>query len=649
MKKVLLICSFIIITILIMIYALLFTSFGNKIISSYIERVINHQQEELYFKVENFNLTTKRLDFKAYVNDGSELKISGNISIWKRDFDLKYSINILDLTIIKNLTNRESKGSLCTNGIFKGNYKNATIEGISSIAKSQTKYYLNLKKFEIESLNIEVKEAKINELLMIMGNPSYLKGKLNIFADIKNFNSSNLEGTIKSNIVKGKVNNDVINQELELGIGNLINFEFDFSASILSNNMEIKTILDTSVGDILIDKMIVDLSTKKINSDYEINVSNMSVLSGFVDKKLAGGFTTTGIIESLDNKIKINGISDIFESETKYKVNFDNFKLSSILFSIDKAKIENLLKMLSEPIYATGDLHIVGDIKNADVVKLDGFVNSTFSNILIVNEVSNAVFNQNIEDDITANLTINSNLIPNQIVSKIALETNVANLSTTNSTYFIEEEIFSSEYLLNIPSLEEMDNFIGIKLLGKMDLLGKLNIEENKFLLDGKSNFLNGLFDFKLEDNDLTVNLNNINAKNLSIMLGYSHIFDSSDGNLNISYNLDSKKGQLVGSFTDGQFLSNSFTSFVNPILKKDLEKEIYKTININSKIKDEFLISDIIFKNENNNFEISNLNLDYKRNFINSKINLKIEDKPFDFDLYGEIPYIKFSLDRNK
>ena len=632
-----------------MIYALLFTSFGNKIISSYIERVINHQQEELYFKVENFNLTTKRLDFKAYVNDGSELKISGNISIWKRDFDLKYSINILDLTIIKNLTNRESKGSLCTNGIFKGNYKNATIEGISSIAKSQTKYYLNLKKFEIESLNIEVKEAKINELLMIMGNPSYLKGKLNIFADIKNFNSSNLEGTIKSNIVKGKVNNDVINQELELGIGNLINFEFDFSASILSNNMEIKTILDTSVGDILIDKMIVDLSTKKINSDYEINVSNMSVLSGFVDKKLAGGFTTTGIIESLDNKIKINGISDIFESETKYKVNFDNFKLSSILFSIDKAKIENLLKMLSEPIYATGDLHIVGDIKNADVVKLDGFVNSTFSNILIVNEVSNAVFNQNIEDDITANLTINSNLIPNQIVSKIALETNVANLSTTNSTYFIEEEIFSSEYLLNIPSLEEMDNFIGIKLLGKMDLLGKLNIEENKFLLDGKSNFLNGLFDFKLEDNDLTVNLNNINAKNLSIMLGYSHIFDSSDGNLNISYNLDSKKGQLVGSFTDGQFLSNSFTSFVNPILKKDLEKEIYKTININSKIKDEFLISDIIFKNENNNFEISNLNLDYKRNFINSKINLKIEDKPFDFDLYGEIPYIKFSLDRNK
>lgn len=623
MKKVLLICSFIIITILIMIYALLFTSFGNKIISSYIEKVINHEQEELYLKVENFNLTTKKLDFKAYVNDGSELKISGNISIWKRDFDLKYSINILDLTIIKNLNNLESKGSLCTNGIFKGNYKNANIEGISNIAKSQTKYYLNLKKFEIASLNLEVKEAKINELLMIMGNPSYLKGKLNIFADIKNFNSSNLEGIIKSNIVKGKVDNDVINQELELGIGNLINFEFDFNASIVANNMEIKTILDTSVGDILIDRMIVDLSTKKINSDYKINISNMAVLSGFVDKKLAGSFITTGIIESLDNKIKIDGISDIFESETKYKAIFDNFKLSSISFSIEKAKIENLLKMISEPIYATGDLNIVGNIKNADLNNLDGFVNSNFNNIAVVNEVTNTVFNQNIKDDITANLVINSKLVPNQVVSQIALETNVGNLSTTNSTYFIKEDIFSSEYLFNIPSLEKMDNFIGIKLLGKMDLLGKITIDENKFLLDGKSNFFNGLFDFRLENENLMINLTHINAKSLLLTLEYPQILDSSDGNLTINYNLDSKKGELVGSFINGQFLSNSFTSFLNPIIKTDLEKDVYKTININSKIKDEFLISNIIFKNENKDFEIKDLIIDYETKSIDIE-NLK-------------------------
>lgn len=623
MKKVLLICSFIIITILIMIYALLFTSFGNKIISSYIEKVINHEQEELYFKVENFNLTTKKLDFKAYVNDGSELKISGNISIWKRDFDLKYSINILDLTIIKNLNNLESKGSLCTNGIFKGNYKNANIEGISNIAKSQTKYYLNLKKFEIASLNLEVKEAKINELLMIMGNPSYLKGKLNIFADIKNFNSSNLEGIIKSNIVKGKVDNDVINQELELGIGNLINFEFDFNASIVANNMEIKTILDTSVGDILIDRMIVDLSTKKINSDYKINISNMAVLSGFVDKKLAGSFITTGIIESLDNKIKVDGISDIFESETKYKAIFDNFKLSSISFSIEKAKIENLLKMISEPIYATGDLNIVGNIKNADLNNLDGFVNSNFNNIAVVNEVTNTVFNQNIKDDITANLIINSKLVPNQVVSQIALETNVGNLSTTNSTYFIKEDIFSSEYLFNIPSLEKMDNFIGIKLLGKMDLLGKITIDENKFLLDGKSNFFNGLFDFRLENENLMINLTHINAKSLLLTLEYPQILDSSDGNLTINYNLDSKKGELVGSFINGQFLSNSFTSFLNPIIKTDLEKDVYKTININSKIKDEFLISNIIFKNENKDFEIKDLIIDYETKSIDIE-NLK-------------------------
>lgn len=222
-----------------------------------------------------------------------------------------------------------------------------------------------------------------------------------------------------------------------------------------------------------------------------------------------------------------------------------------------------------------------------------------------------------------SNLIINSKLVPNQVVSQIALETNVGNLSTTNSTYFIKEDIFLSEYLFNIPSLEKMDNFIGIKLLGKMDLLGKITIDENKFLLDGKSNFFNGLFDFRLENENLMINLSHINAKSLLLTLEYPQILDSSDGNLTINYNLDSKKGELVGSFINGQFLSNSFTSFLNPIIKTDLEKDVYKTININSKIKDEFLISNIIFKNENKDFEIKDLIIDYETKFIDIE-NLK-------------------------
>lgn len=625
MKKIFLICFFIITIISTIIYSILFTNIGNKILSNYIERVINHQQDELQFKIENFNLTAKYLNLIAYVNDGSKIRVSGNFSIWKRDFNLNYSMNIFDLSIMKNLMNYEPKGGLCINGTFIGNYQNSIIEGISNIAKSQTRYSFNLKNFELENLNVQVKEAKISELLMLMGKPSYLSGKLNIIADIKNINSLNSEGIIKSNIINGKVNNDIVNEELELGIANLINFKSDFNALISSNNVEIKTIFDSSIGDLLINNMIIDLSTRKVNSDYAINISNMNALSGFIDGKLVGSFTTKGILEKVENTTKIEGISDIFESETKYKAYLNNFDLSSILFSIENAKIENLLKMLSKPIYATGDLNIKGDVKNTDTNKLDGFINSTFSHVSIVNEVANTVFDQNIKDDITADLTINSILIPNQVISKMALETNIANVDTQNSTYYIKENIFSSDYLLNISSLEKMDNFIPIKLLGKMDILGNINIEENKFLLNGKSNFSDGIFDFNLNNDYLALNLFDINTSNLSKMLRYPQILDSSNGNLNITYNLETKKGELFGSFKNGHFLPNSFTSILNPILKIDSTKEFYEIVNINGKIKDEFLISNITFKNKDNSFEINNLNLDYKKNLINSKIDIKL------------------------
>lgn len=625
MKKILLICFFIITTILIIIYNILFTNIGNKILSNYIERLINHQHDELQLKIEEFDLTTRYFNLIAQVNDGSEIKVSGNLSLWKRDFNLNYSMNIFDLSIIKNLMNYKTKGNLCINGTFIGNYQNAIIKGISNIAKSQTRYSFNLKKFELESLNVQVKEAKISELLMLMGKPSYLSGKLNIIADIKNINSLNSEGIIKSNIINGKVNNDIVNEELELGIANLINFKADFNALVSSNNVEIKAIFDSSIGNLLIDNMIINLSTKKVNADYAINISNMNTLSGLIDRQLVGNFTTKGVLEKVENTTKIEGTSDIFESETKYKAYFNDFDLSSILFSIENAKIENLLKMLSEPIYATGDLNIKGDVRNTDINKLDGFINSTFSHVSIVNEVANTVFDQNIKDDTTADLTINSILIPNQVVSKMALETNIANLNTQNSIYYIKENIFSSDYLLNISSLEKMYNFIPIKLLGKMDMSGNINIEENKFLLNGKSNFSDGIFDFNLNNNNLALNLFDINTRNLSKMLRYPEIIDSSNGNLNITYNLETKKGELFGSFKNSHFLPNSFTSILNPILKIDSTKEFYEIVNINGKIKDEFLISNITFKNKDASFEINNLSLDYQENLINSKVDIKL------------------------
>jgi hypothetical protein len=50
--------------------------------------------------------------------------------------------------------------------------------------------------------------------------------------------------------------------------------------------------------------------------------------------------------------------------------------------------------MLNEPVYATGNLNIDGDIKNAKIETLDGLINTKITEGKIINEVVNTVLNK---------------------------------------------------------------------------------------------------------------------------------------------------------------------------------------------------------------------------------------------------------------
>lgn len=161
MKKIFLSISLLIILLLGATYGLLFTRFGNNIVSSYIEEKVNLDQNNVKLKVNNFILTSNYLNFDASINDNSKINISGDLSIFKKSVDLKYDIKINDLSTLKNLTKQEFKGPLVTNGIFIGNEDEAIIQGTSDIAQSQTKYYFNLEDFEPRNINVQIKMQKL--------------------------------------------------------------------------------------------------------------------------------------------------------------------------------------------------------------------------------------------------------------------------------------------------------------------------------------------------------------------------------------------------------------------------------------------------------------------------------------------------------
>jgi ribosome-associated translation inhibitor RaiA len=645
MKKLFLSLTVIIFLLIGSIFGILFTKYGNGLISSYIENRVNDGQEDVKLKVNNFRLTFKTINFDAKINDDSIINISGDLEIFKQSVDLKYDIRINDLSTLKNLTKQDFKGPFSTTGTFKGNKRESIIQGVSDIALSQTKYYINLVNFEAKNIHIELKDAKIEELLTLLNKPTYAKGDLNIKADIKNIDVDNLDGLITANISKGKINNEVVNKEFKQTIQSSINFQSDITASLLGKKVEVKSELITSLADIFMDKTIIDLEKDKIISDYKIDVKNLNKLEGVVGKKLNGDFLTAGNIFIENSIISISGNSNIFESSTTYNLKVKDSALQNINFKIENAKVEKLLHILDKPVYATGNLNIEGDIKNANLNKLDGVITSKITEAKIVNEVVNSVFQKDIKDTIKFDLQVDTSLVPNQAISRAAMNTNIVNINVDKAIFDFKEASFTSDYLLKIPSLIMLKDFTKTKLRGSMDIKGKIEDKDDFLFVDGSSNILGGVFNFNLKNDDLNATANNIQIKELTHMLYKPEIFDSK-ANFEADYNLLIKKGTLTGKLINGHFLPNDFSNLITQLAKFDLTREIYETVDVNSTINQSVLTSTMNMKSKNTEIDINNSILDLENNTIDAKLDTRIKNTSFAINVNGDTTNPKISID---
>lgn len=645
MKKLFLSLTVIIFLILGTVYGILFTNYGNGLIASYIEKKVNAGQEAVKLKVNDFRLTFKTFNFDAKINDDSNINISGDLALFEQKVDLKYDIKINDLSTLKNLTNQDLKGSFSTNGIFKGNKKESIIQGLSNIASSQTKYYINLVDFKAKNIHVDLEDAKIEELLTLINKPLYAKGNLNIKADIKNIDVDNLDGLLTASISKGKINNEVINKEFKQTIQSSINFQSDINASLLGNKVEIKSEVITSLADIFVDRTTIDLEKNKITSDYKINIKNLNKLEGVVGKKLNGSFTTTGNILVENLVTSIIGTSDIFESLTSYDLKIKDATPYDIDFKIENAKLEKLLHMLNEPVYAIGNLDVKAKVKTANLDKLDGLIVSKITDAKIINEVVNVIYKQDIKDTINFDLEVDTSLIPNQAVSKALFTTSLANIVVHKAVFDFKEASFNSDYLFKIPSLLALKDFTKTNLRGSVDIKGEIQNKDSSLFVNGNSNLLGGVLDFNLKNDDFNATLNEINLKELSYMLYQPEIFDSK-ANLKLNYNLLIKKGELTGNLLNGHFLPNEFSNLINVLAKFDLTREIYKTVDLNSNINQNILTNTLVMKSNNTQLDIKNSILDLDNNTIDAKVDAKIKNNSFAINVKGDKSNPKISLD---
>ena len=458
MKKFLLILLVLVLFIFGIFYMLFFTKIGNSTISKYIENSFNEKQNDFKLKFDTFLINTNEINLVANINDSSKIKIDGKISSL---FDLKaefiYKIDIKDLSIFNNIVQKELKGSLEANGDLITKNGLSTIIGTSNIANSSTKYEINLNKTDIKSLDLDIKNANIDELLALLSEPIYSFGKLNLNAKLIKNSSNFFNGDFLFDINDGKINNEIVQKEFNFPIKQTITYNLKSLNKLENTNVLSDIKLISSLANLDMKNLIIDLVTKDISSNYFLDILNLRQIEEFINIALNGDLKVVGNINKNQKTLKIDGNSNIADGVANFVLLDDNLDL--------KLKDANSLKLLY-------------------ILNKDQFFNSNLSldsNYNIVSKIGNI----NIE-------VKNGNFIKNNFIQKIEDFTKID----------LSKEIF--EYGTINSKIDNKKIYSNLNLTSKKsDIKSKDSfIDFNKNIIDTKLdiNLNKNIFSVKLED-----------------------------------------------------------------------------------------------------------------------------------------------------
>ncbi len=297
----------IITTALVGIYILLFTSMGNGVLKQIIEKEI-HKSTNLNSEFTTFSLNIHDFKFILELNPKNIITMKGDYSLWNRSLDMNYNVDLNDVKSLKELFKEEIDTPLHLIGTASGDSTLLIVEGKSDISSSKSSFKLELVAFEAKNIALNIKSLKIKEALVILQQPPYSDGELDVVVKISNLKDGLFSGYIDTKISKGLLNSKFISKAYEFN-STMAYTNFNLSThSILDGNF-IDTSLDLNSNLVNLDvkKFHYDLKEESLISDYEVNIHDLDRLYFISQRHLLGSLKARGEVkksEDLDLSIE---------------------------------------------------------------------------------------------------------------------------------------------------------------------------------------------------------------------------------------------------------------------------------------------------------------------------------------------------------
>lgn len=634
----------IIVSLLVIVYVVAFTSFGNALLKPTIESKIQ-EAIKLDAKLKTFSLSMSHFEIFLELNVNNTIEAKGDYSLFAQSFDIEYTVKLEELQTLKALTKTQLQSSFRTNGKILGDMAFLKVDGKSDVAKSATTYHVELTDLNPTSIIAKIDTLNLSSLLYMLNQKAYASADINLDVNFKNINPQQLDGDIKLATLHGLLNSKVMKKDFNITIPKTA-FTMNLDTILKGDNVNYKYILNSNLAKITSDGIITP-EPLKVVLKYGLNVKELAVLKPISDADVRGPLKLNGEVKGSKAKMNVSGYSDIASSATTFVATLKNFQLATVKAQIKHLKLQKVLYMVKQPHFTDGLFDLDVNIANADVKNLQGVINSKISKGVVDSRYMTKAYKFKSKMPYTAfNATTHTKIANNVANTKVDFNSNLANVDVKSAKFNIKDGSIVSDYIVKAADLNKL--YFATERHLKGGIIANGDLKKGKDLdITMHSNIAGGALDAKLHNDDFHASLASLNTLKILDMLIYPKIFDSAiDGVLD--YNLVKESGVLDGKLSQGTFTKNTVLDLTKQYARIDLYKQKFKG-DIGAKIKKEHILASLDLKSNTSSIITKNTKLNSKTQQIDSKIAINANGNSINVGLRGNASKPIVSIDAKK
>lgn len=570
MKKILYGFLALILVLLVAIYTLLFTSFGNGIVANYAQNKIK-QNTGLDLNITRFDLRFSSLNLEASLADLAKLNLEGNLSLLSLGFDLSYLINF-DKNYAKTMGLNLDK-NLEFQGDIKGKASDFIVNGKGYLLGSHVLLDSRIYNYSPIALNLDAKNLKIEDIEHLLNSNEYLKGNIDIMAKIE-AKDLKPDGNAIIKLYTNSINYEQIKKDFGIDLPKKSELNSEILATIKENQIYAVSKTSNDYLNLQTQKTLYDLTKNTLNTDFELKIPNLAKLESLTQTKLNGALNVMGNLSLLNNALNtldasIDGLGGDVNASLK-----DN-KLVALLKDV---KLERLLALAGYGSLAQGNLNA-----HLQSMGLD------FKNFNATAQINNAKINPSEIKRLTKldfpnnsfSLDAKANAKNGVIDYNALLASNLLNIKKLNGTYNLNNNELKVDTQAFIDDLSQFNALSGQKLQGNLALDSKAHlIGSNIQNLNADFNLAGGSIKANSNGKTLDLDISKLDLEKLFVITGMpnyanglinakGHLNSIDFKNLNGNVNLEAKG--LLNATTLSKILEKKFPNNTSYDLKADI------------------------------------------------------------------------------